>query len=203
MDQEQVPKSRNYLPNINLDYYKSFLSSERADQLFDTLEQEVVYLPPEQSTIRICGRAIIIPRKHVAYGDEGLVYRFSGLTLPTLPWTDTLLRVKEYLEQTVGEKYNYCLINRYATGNDYVAHHSDDEKSLDPTASIATISLGKPRHMNFVRVGDKSQTMTLTLDHGSLLLMKNPTNRYYQHSILKKPHIYRPRVSLTFRRMKT
>jgi alpha-ketoglutarate-dependent dioxygenase alkB family protein 2 len=193
--------NKSHLADLNLTYYKHFASQSQANRLFVKLENEIDYLPPENSCIEIYGKSFRIPRQHVAFGDKGLVYRFSGLTLPTKPWTETLRNVKEYVESILDEKFNYVLINRYATGQQYIAHHADNEKSLDKLAPIATISLGAVRHLNFRHIKDHNKTMTLTLEHGSMVVLNFPTNLHYHHSILKKPEIIQPRISLTFRRM--
>jgi alpha-ketoglutarate-dependent dioxygenase alkB family protein 2 len=192
---------KDFLPNLNVSYYPHFASKEQADLLFEALEREIIYLPPELSRITIYGKSIAIPRQHVAFGDAGLVYSFSGLTLPTRAWTPTLLNVKEYVESALDEKFNYALINRYATGQSYISYHSDNEKTLDRLAPIATVSLGAVRHMSFKNVQNPNLVMTLSLGHGSMTTLNHPTNLHYYHSILKKPEIVHPRISLTFRRV--
>jgi hypothetical protein len=57
------------------------------------------------------------PRLTASYGDEGVTYRYSGTENVALPWTATLLEIKERIEAVKCE-YNYCLLNRYrSSGN--------------------------------------------------------------------------------------
>ena len=202
---DSIPsKSRhlNYIPDLDIVLYDSVMTPGVASQLYDRLEAEIIYLTGRESCITIYNRTIPIPRHHVAHGDYGLVYAFSGLTLPTKPWTPLLSSVKAYVEKILEEKFNYVLINKYDNGTHYVSHHADDEPNLDPLAPIATISLGATRHFNLKhKVYGEQYCMTVNLKHGSLLIMNFPTNRHYKHSILRKPAILEPRISLTFRRM--
>ena len=43
------------------------------------------------------------------------------------------------------ESYNFCLVNYYASGEDSIAFHSDDERFLGVEPSIASLSLGGER----------------------------------------------------------
>ena len=49
------------------------------------------------------------PRLIASYGEEGVTYRYSGLDYTALPWTATMLEIKEKVEAVQGE-YNYCLL---------------------------------------------------------------------------------------------
>ena len=57
------------------------------------------------------------PRLIASYGDAGVTYRYSSMNYAALPWTATLLEIKEKIEAVQGE-YNYCLLNRYRSGSD-------------------------------------------------------------------------------------
>ena len=63
------------------------------------------------------------------YGEPGLVYRYSGRDNVALPWTTTLLEIKQMIEAVQG-RYNYCLLNRYRSGQDSVGMHADDEPGM-------------------------------------------------------------------------
>jgi alkylated DNA repair dioxygenase AlkB len=76
--------------------------------------------------------------------------------------------------------------------------HSDDEKSLSKNSCIASLSLGAERKFSF-KHKNSGQTVSLELEHGSLLLMKNETQTYWLHRLHKSTKIKQPRVNLTFR----
>ncbi|KAJ5209258.1 hypothetical protein N7449_003637 [Penicillium cf. viridicatum] len=59
--------------------------------------------------------------------------------------------------------YNFCLVNYYASGEDSIAFHSDDERFLGPEPNIASLSLGGERdflmkHKPFVPGGIVNRT---------------------------------------------
>ncbi|KGO77431.1 Oxoglutarate/iron-dependent dioxygenase [Penicillium italicum] len=59
--------------------------------------------------------------------------------------------------------YNFCLVNYYASGDDSIAFHSDDERFLGPDPNIASLSLGGKRdflmkHKPFVPGGIVNRT---------------------------------------------
>ncbi|CAI7666932.1 unnamed protein product [Penicillium viridicatum] len=59
--------------------------------------------------------------------------------------------------------YNFCLVNYYASGEDSIAFHSDDERFLGPEPNIASLSLGGERdflmkHKPFVSGGIVNRT---------------------------------------------
>jgi alkylated DNA repair dioxygenase AlkB len=78
--------------------------------------------------------------------------------------------------------------------------HSDDEKELDAHAPIASLSLGATRKFAFKNRADKS-TISLFLENGSLLIMRAPTQEFWQHSLLKTKKNTGLRINLTFRKI--
>lgn len=211
--------SKNYTSpknNINLHYVENFLDKTTADTYFNILESGVTYNTDEQSQITIFGKKIMIPRKQVAYGDDGTSYKFSGVTVMAKRWTEddkvgkTLLDIKKKVEEHTGKKFNFVLLNRYKDGDAYIGPHRDDEKELGDDPAIACISFGAERSLvfapyRFIPLQD-NQNLPLTNDklnvplkHGSLCVMLDKTNTFWTHTIPKKSSIKLPRVSLTFR----
>jgi alpha-ketoglutarate-dependent dioxygenase alkB family protein 2 len=195
-------KTRTYthLPGLNIDYLK-LLDSQEASELFITLEREIEYLQDEYTKIVIRGREYPIPRQHAAYGDKGVSYRFSKLTLPTKPWIPSLEQIRDRIQKVTGYSYNYVLVNRYSDGRQCIGFHADDEAELDRTVPITALSLGQERPFTFKHNTLKDCCITLKLESGSLLLMNSPTNDNYKHSLPRRLGINKPRISLTFRRM--
>lgn len=108
--------------------------------------------------------------------------------------------MKHQLERTTGHTYNSCLLNLYHNGDEGMGWHSDDEKELDATSPIASISLGARRKFAFRHKLDK-KTVSLFLEHGSLLIMHPPIQEHWQHSLLKTKTVANPRINLTFRKI--
>jgi hypothetical protein len=55
------------------------------------------------------------------------------------------------------EIFNYCLLNHYRNGEEYMSYHSDDESSLHPHYPIASVSLGSTRSFD-IRQRNKGET---------------------------------------------
>jgi hypothetical protein len=82
------------------------------------------------------------PRLIASYGEPGIVYQYSGRDNVAMPWTPTLLEIKSKIE-AVQREYNYCLLNRYRTGQDSMGMHADDEPEMGKV--IGSLSLGAIR----------------------------------------------------------
>ena len=80
-------------------YDEAFLPSELADRYFIELRDKCAW---EQKP-GVFGH--MQPRLTASYGDEGVTYRYSGTINVALPWTPTLLDIKEKIEPVQG-RYN-------------------------------------------------------------------------------------------------
>jgi len=89
-------------------------------------------------------------------------------------------------------------LNLYHDGNEGMGWHSDDEESLGENNTIASLSLGAERKFLFKHKKTK-QTVSLVLEHGSLLIMKDATQANWLHSLPKSKNVTQPRINLTFR----
>ena len=74
------------------------------------------------------------------------------------------------------------MLNLYHNGNEGMGWHSDDEKSLGKNNTIASLSVGVERKFLFRHKRTK-QTVSLVLEHGSLLVMKGSTQSNWLHSL--------------------
>ena len=75
--------------------------------------------------------------------------------------------------------------------------HSDDEKSIGKNNTIASLSFGAERNFSFKHKHTK-QIVSLVLEHGSLLIMKDTTQTNWLHSLPKSKSVTQPRIYLTF-----
>ena len=90
---------------------------------------QVEYLTGSLAQVKVFGKVHNIPRclkdisnvlnvhfpvyrQHAAYGDDGLKYKYSGVTVAAKPWTPALKQLKEIVEKHSGFKYNFVLVNR-------------------------------------------------------------------------------------------
>jgi alkylated DNA repair dioxygenase AlkB len=189
----------NILPiDGEVNYYDDFFDKVESDTYFKKLKSTIDWNNDE---IYIFGKHIITNRKVAWYGEDTVSYTYSRTTKFALPWTKELLEIKSRIEDKTGENFNACLLNFYHDGNDGMGWHSDDEDSIVENSCIASLSFGATRKFVLKHKIDK-ETISLNLNHGSLLTMKGETQKMWMHSLAKSKKILLPRINLTFRKMK-
>jgi alkylated DNA repair dioxygenase AlkB len=186
----------NHLPyDGEVNYYGRVFDRRKADQYNNLLLNTIEWRNDEAI---IMGKHIITKRKVAWYGDRPFEYTYSKTTKRALMWTPELLELKAIAEQRTGESYNSCLLNLYHTGEEGMAWHSDGEKDLKKEGAIASLSFGAERKFAF-KHKRTSETVSLLLEHGSLLVMKGTTQTHWLHRLPPTKKIHSPRVNLTFR----
>ncbi|UTW46609.1 alpha-ketoglutarate-dependent dioxygenase AlkB [bacterium SCSIO 12696] len=178
-------------------YQPDFLTAAEADQLFTQLHKST---PWQQSSIRIAGRTVPIPRLNAWYGDKGAHYGYSGTRLPLNDWSVELMQLRQRVEGELNKRFNSALINLYRNGSDSVAWHSDDEAELGDDPVIASLSLGAKRRFQMRRKSG-GQRYELTLESGALLVMTGATQRFWQHQVPKESGVEKARINITFRKI--
>ena len=178
-----------------VNYYGKIMTSFEANRYFELLLNNILW---ENDKVIIFGKSIVTKRKVAWYGDSDYLYTYSNSTKQALAWTEELLYIKQTIENATGANYNSCLLNLYHNGNESLGWHSDDEESLGKNANIASLSLGAERKFLFKHKLTK-QTVSILLEHGSLLVMKGSTQSNWLHSLPKSKKISQPRINLTFR----
>lgn len=192
---------------LDCDYGQLFIKPE-ADDIFQQLEKEVEYLSGDLTKIKVHGKWHDIPRKQAAYGDPNLTYTYSGVTLSPKPWIPVLEFIRSRLTEATGYTFNFVLVNRYNDGRDHMGEHRDDEKEMEETSPIASVSFGACRDFFFRHMASRGKSATcriepikVQLEHGSLLMMNYPTNVYWYHSLPVRKTVKTSRINLTFRRV--
>ena len=189
-------EKRNLLPYDGVvQYFGPVISENKADEYNAALSKEVAW---EHDTIVMFGKRIVTKRKVAWYGDEGFTYAYSGSRKTALPWTPHLRILKALVEEVSGETFNSCLLNYYHNGNEGMSWHSDDEAEMAPGRAIASMSLGAQRRFSFRHKSTK-ETVSLQLEHGSLLVMAGETQKHWHHQLPKSARIIGSRINLTFR----
>ncbi len=193
---DTTPYKNNLLPNDGeVRYYGTLFPKDRADHYFKSLMEGILWKNDEAV---IFGKLILTKRKVAWYGDEEFSYTYSNRTKTALPWTTELLELKSVAEKETGETFNSCLLNLYHSGEEGMAWHSDGEKDLKKNGAIASLSFGAARKFAFKHKQTK-ETVSLILEHGSLLVMKGPTQTHWLHRLPPTKTTLKPRVNLTFR----
>jgi alkylated DNA repair dioxygenase AlkB len=178
-----------------VDYYGKIFSKIESDRLYELLLNNINWKNDEAI---IYGKHIITKRKIAWYGDSDYSYKYSNISKQALPWTEYLLVIKKKVEEIIGSNFNSCLLNLYHNGKEGVTWHSDGEKTLGNTPLIASLSFRAERKFSFKHKQTK-QLVSLILEHGSLLVMKDKTQTNWLHSLPITKKISNLRINLTFR----
>jgi len=193
-----IDKNKNFLPyDGTVHYFGQLFPVAQANAYFEALINTIEWKNDEAF---IMGKHIITKRKVAWYGDDEYAYTYSRSTKHALPWTKELLELKNIAEECTGSTYNSCLLNLYHDGNEGMAYHSDDEKALGKSTSIASMSFGAERKFLFKHKVSK-ETIGMFLENGSLLEMKDTTQTNWLHRLPPTKKITTARVNLTFRSM--
>lgn len=191
-----IDENTNLLPKDGtVNYYGSLMPIKEANQYLSILLDTIEWKNDEAI---IFGKRIITKRKVAWYGDTNFNYTYSNTTKQALPWTKELLTLKALVEEKTGETYNSCLLNLYHNGTEGMAWHSDAEKDLKKNGAIASLSFGAERKFAFKHKGSQ-ETVSILLQNGSLLVMKDETQTHWLHRLPPTTRISKPRVNLTFR----
>lgn len=180
-------------------YYGKIMDFSKAEFYFNRLLESIEWKNDEAI---IFGQLITTKRKVAWYGERNFKYSYSKITKEALPWTAELEQLKALVEEKTAETYNSCLLNLYHGGNEGMAWHSDGEKDLKKNGAIASLSFGAERKFAFKHKTTK-ETISLILEKGSLLVMKNETQSHWLHRLPPTKKISKPRINLTFRTIVT
>nr|WP_298331668.1 alpha-ketoglutarate-dependent dioxygenase AlkB [uncultured Christiangramia sp.] len=186
------------LQGASLLYIKDFLSNEQADELFEKL---LHYERWRQDHIKMFGKEILQPRLTALFSDNNNAYTYSGLTMHPELFPTYLTVIKERCEKICEKSFNACLANLYRDGQDSMGWHADDEKELGTNPVIASVSIGEPRMFHLKHRKDKNLTYKKRLQHGSLLVMRGETQKFWKHQLPKTKKQIGPRINLTFRKI--
>ena len=139
--------AHNLLPHDGIvNYFGRVLNRTEADQYLQALLHHIAWKNDEAV---IFGKHIITRRKVAWYGDKEFSYTYSNITRQALVWTEELKKLKAIVEELTGTIFNSCLLNLYHNGDEGMAWHSDEEKSLGKDSAIASFSFGEERKFSF------------------------------------------------------
>ena len=189
--------------DAELALFTDLMDSADAAALFAELLHHTQW---ERHRIRLHGREFDCPRLSAWYGDQGLSYAYSGLTVVARGWNEPLLAIRRKVEAVSGHRFNSVLLNLYRNGDDSMGWHSDDERELGRNPVVASVSLGahrrfKLRHKN--RLKARTEFLDLELPHNSLLLMSGSTQHHWRHALPNTRKPVAERINLTFRQIRT
>jgi len=221
-------KEINDQPDLDLLYFQPFIPRSIQRDLFEFLRSELFFYRVRY-TIKRFGKENVTntPRFTTVFGlDETSQFVDDGKSIveasdpsktvrpdkyrckprPIPECLDFLRRVTEANTDT---KYNFCLVNYYASGNDSISYHSDDEHFLGPDPAIASFTLGAKRDFLMRHKPPKTEDVVLEtkdlrfpLASGDMILMRGKTQSNWMHSIPKRKgaEADRGRINITLRR---
>ncbi|MBS0481801.1 MAG: alpha-ketoglutarate-dependent dioxygenase AlkB [Proteobacteria bacterium] len=167
------------------------------DQMLGALIDQTIW---RQEAVRIYGKVHDQPRLVALYADAGKRYDYSGIAMHPLPWTDLLREIKRRIEDCTEATFNAVFLNLYRDHNDSMGFHSDDERELGKNPVIASLTFGTTRTFVLKHKFLKNlPTVKVSLEAGTVLLMKGPTQHNWKHGINKQATPCGPRINLTFR----
>jgi alkylated DNA repair dioxygenase AlkB len=154
-----------------------------------SLLKEMVFLPKETTKVWCYGKYHDAPRLIGAHSDmvngATIAYTYSRSTIQASEYTPTMRAIKEMVEERVGHKFNFVLVNCYRSNEDSIGYHRDNEKGLDEEAPIASLSIGASRDF-YLRNIKTREIVKLKLNHGTLVTMEGNTNKDWEHSIPRR-----------------
>jgi len=195
---EKIATGLNKIKNGEYLFFPNFFTKSESDLFLQILISEIEW---KQESMNMYGKQVAFPRLTAWYGDNDKPYSFSGITLAPKIWTKELLEIKEKIEQLSKLKFNSVLLNRYRSGNDSISWHTDAEKELGQNPVIASVSFGATRTFQ-LKHKETKEKLDIELTHGSLLIMQEELQHFWQHQIPKTKKNISERINLTFRVIK-
>lgn len=171
-------------------YEKNFIPEDLANEYFAEIRANAAW-DQKQGAF-----GHMQPRLTASYGDNGIVYYYSGTENVALPWIYPLLDIKQRIEAIKGD-YNYCLLNCYRDGKDSVSWHSDAEKGM--ANIIGSLSLGATRTFN-IKHNKTKEKQSFEVNNGTLIIMAGTMQQFWKHEVPKTDKEVGERINLTFRK---
>lgn len=194
------------LGRARLTYVPGFFDQARGEELKLGVVRETELAVRR---LRMFGREVEEPRL-VGWGGDA-AYRYSGRTLEPRPLGGALLELMRLGSEALGalchgsavpcEPFNHALVNLYRTGRDSMGLHADDEPELGRDPIVASYSFGAARDFVVHERSSKKRVFTVTLEHGSLLLMERGFQQAYLHGLPRRLGVTEARLNVTLRRI--
>ena len=185
--------------NCEATYYKEFLESQEAQNLFMKLMELMKQVSFNPQTVD--GKKYDVNFNKIMFVDQDLLEenKFPEEQWGAVRgWFEDLKRVKVKIEDHTGNRFQVCVLIYYPDGNSGVDFHSDFTAFGD-TSLIPSLSLGEERTFT-LREKESGKEFSTELAHGSLIIMGEHCQERYEHSLPIDPIYKNPRINLTFRK---
>ena len=175
---------------------RKWINLEKANLLTQTITNNINW---EQPKAKVYGKQFLVPRLTSFLADKGVVYSYSGVEHKGEGWPNWFVPLLNDVQDYCDVDFNGCLLNLYRNGEDCMGWHSDNEKVLDASKPIASVSLGAKRDF-FLKNLISLEKYSFSIDNGDMLIMKENCQREWIHSIPKRRKVKHCRINLTFRK---
>ena len=143
------------------------------------------------------------------FGDDPYVYNNASRNLNPVPISSSPIieNALKIINEKTGHEYNSVLVNCYHNKNTFLTWHKDDEKEIDKSVPITTLSIGAQRRLVFSTDEGKSKKIeeTVVLKSNSAFTMNLRLQDEYYHQLCAGRSSIKAecgkRYSLTFRRI--
>ena len=177
-----------------IDLDPAWMDPDAATALLDALRAEVAW-----ERRPVIYQDLVVEQPRLVGWAGALPYRYSGATLDPRPFGPALEALTAQIAALCGVPFNHVVCNRYRDGRDHMAVHADNEPELGREPVIAALSLGATRDFRLELKRKRSVKRTLTLRHGSLLVMGGALQHQWRHSVPKMGAEVGERINVTFR----
>ena len=145
-------------------------------------------------------------RKTAYFGS--LPYTYGNLTHHARPYPDCDIFAKLFEklsthDSSITAENFTCLATLYNDGSIGIPAHSDNEEEIYLGSNIYTVSVGATRKLRFLNRVGKIRERDVEVPHGSVYSMSAESQREWTHSLLPDRLVSEPRISFTFRRLRT
>ncbi len=179
-----------YIPKV----FSKIEGNEHLKELLSNIEWT-------QESKTMYGKETISPRLVAQYGETNKTYSYNGQMITPLPWTKTLLEIKQKIESQTEAEFNNVILNQYRNENDSIYWYTDAGNELGQDPLIAYITFGATRKFQF-RHRDKKGSFDLNLTHGSILITRGEMQHFWVHQVARSKKKVSECVNLIFRIIK-
>lgn len=170
-------------PHGEIVYYPEVFTAAESARLFEEL---LAVIPWSNETMKMYDKIVDVPRLVAWYRDPDV--------LPP-----GLERIRRRVQERLATPFNGVSLNYYRDGSDSVAWHSDQNEELVAHPTVALVSLGATRQMQFRTKAVPRKQLRCDLEPGSVLAMVGDVQTLWEHYI---PKVLRPtdaRISVALR----
>ncbi len=169
--------------NAEVRYIPEVYAPEECARLFALLRGSIEW---DATTMWMYDHEVAVPRLTAWYG--------AGDAMPP-----EIEAMRERMCKRFGAPFNAVGLNLYRNERDSVAWHSDKNEHLIANPSVAVLSLGAPREMQIRQKSPPRHTISISLEEGSVLMMRGDAQEHFEHCIPKSQTRSEERISAVFR----